>query len=104
MGRGKRPPKGGQSMYDYFLRCEVFEGKPWYAAMCLFFRIGVCQVPPSQVDELRAALARFLYVTRTAPRQDMGDIYKEDTGEILVIGNGMLDPDEMDDYIKSLRS
>jgi len=83
-------------LYDPLLRKEVFEDKPWYEEFQCFHAIGVCHVPDEHVADIREALARFLFATRTANGKGFGYTY--------VIGNGSIEINGMADYILAVRS
>ena len=78
-------------MYDPFLSKEVFADKPWYGEFTVFHAIGVCQASDEHVADIREALARFLFATRTAKGEEPGNIY--------IIGDGAIETNQMDAYI-----
>lgn len=82
-------------LYDPFLRKETFENKPWYGEFLMFHAIGVCQPQDEHVAEVREALARFLFATRTAPGKD--------PGTTLVIGTCAIEAGNMAAYIQAIR-
>ncbi len=79
-------------LYDPFLRKDSFADKPWYDEFTIFFAIGVCRAEDKDVKDIREALARFLYATRTIP-------YYNKPGTVLIVGDGTIDADEMETYI-----
>ena len=83
--------------YDPFLRKDVYADKLWYDEFSIFFAIGVCQAEEKDVSEIREALARFLCATRTIP-------YVDKPGTVLIAGDGAIDADQMETYIKRIRS
>ncbi len=82
--------------YDPFLRKDSFSDKPWYEEFSTFFAIGVCRAEDKDVKEMRETLARFLYATRTIP-------YTDKPGALLIVGNGVIDAEDMGAYIQGIR-
>jgi len=66
--------------YDPFLRTDNFQNEPWYGQLQLFLAIGVCEVPDAHVEEIRSALRKLGYETRTSEAKL--------SGHQMVIGNG----------------
>ncbi len=82
-------------LYDPFLRKDSFADKPWHSEYLTFFAVGVCQAEEKNIKEIREALARFLYATRTIPIVDK-------PGTVLIAGDGAIDAGDMGAYIKRI--
>lgn len=84
-------------LYDPFLRKEFFEDMPWYDDFLMFHNIGVCQPRDEYVAEIREALARFLFATRTFPGKEPGTTF--------IAGDGFIEigAENMAAYIQAIR-
>lgn len=78
-------------LYDPFLRKDSYEDKPWYGDFLIFHNIGVCQPQDRYIEEVREALARFLFATRTAPGKEPGTTF--------IFGDGAIEAGNMAAYI-----
>lgn len=58
---------------DTFLRVDAFKDEPWYDAVSLFTRIGVCKPKAEHVPEVCKALRELGYSVRLKAKE--GDLY-----------------------------
>lgn len=79
-------------LYDPFLSKETFKSKPWYEEFLIFHNIGVCQVPNEHTADIREALARFLFATKTTQGKGPGTTF--------IIGTGAIEIGDMEAYIQ----
>lgn len=58
---------------DIFLRADAFKDEPWYDAVSLFTRIGVCKSKSEHAPEVCKALKQLGYSVRLKTKE--GDLY-----------------------------